>query len=134
MNVKFAVVSDAVNHTTEGKLNILGIFNAIGASAFPATHPEMNLVVSFLASSVEEGKVKELEIQLIGSHGKKVLTISGKAVVPKARPGYPVEMNFIQSLRGIVFEEPGDYAFVILVNGDEKGRASLSVVERGKGG
>ena len=31
----------------------------------------------------EAGKVKELEIQLIGSHGKKVLTISGKAVVPE---------------------------------------------------
>ena len=50
MDVTLALLADAANVSQDGKLNILGIFNGLGAAAFPATHPSMHLVLRFEAS------------------------------------------------------------------------------------
>ena len=49
MRVPLAVLADYANVTTDGKLNIMGIFNRIFASALPVVHPQMRLVMRFQA-------------------------------------------------------------------------------------
>jgi hypothetical protein len=64
MKVTFVALADAANVSQENKLNILGIFNIVWASAFPAIHPQLQLVMNFEASKAEEGKTKKLEIRM----------------------------------------------------------------------
>ena len=39
MNVSFALFADAANLSQEGKLNILGVFDAVQVGQTPAIHP-----------------------------------------------------------------------------------------------
>jgi len=129
MEVKLALLADAANVTQDGKLNILGIFNALGAASFPATHPLMHLVMRFEATRAEEGKTKHFEIQLADGDGNKLFTVGTTLVVPQGVPGSPIRMNHILALNGIRFSKPGDYVFNVLIGDDQKAAVDLKLVE-----
>ena len=57
MDVTLAVLADHANVSDQGKLNILGIFDRILASNFPAVHPQLHPVLRFSASPAERGKI-----------------------------------------------------------------------------
>jgi len=129
MDVTFAVLADGANVTQDGKLNILGIFNALGASQFPAVHPQMFLVMRFEATRAEEGKTKKIEIQLADGDGGKLFTVGANLVVPTGTPGSAIRMNHILGMNGVQFPRPGDYVFNVLVGDDQKAAVDLKLVE-----
>jgi hypothetical protein len=129
MEVSLGVLADGANVSQDGKLNILGIFNALGAANFPATHPHMNLVLCFEATRAEEGKTKQIEIQLADGDGQKLFKIQTSLVVPPGTPGSPIRMNHILALNGIRFPKAGDYVFNVLVGDDQKAAVGLRLVE-----
>src|SRR4051812_44311545 len=51
MHVSFALFADAANLSQEGKLNILGVFDALQVSTLPAVHPRAHLVVHLKGTS-----------------------------------------------------------------------------------
>jgi hypothetical protein len=55
MHVSFALYCDAANISQEGKLNILGVFDALQIGALPAVHPRATLVVRLKADQGDEG-------------------------------------------------------------------------------
>jgi hypothetical protein len=77
MKITLAVLADYANITREGKLNILGIFDAINTQDFPVTHPQMQLVMRFEADVSEAGKAKKLEIKLMDDDGRTVCVLNG---------------------------------------------------------
>ena len=50
MHVTFALFADAANLSQEGKLNILGVFDALQVGTLPALHPRATLVVHLKGS------------------------------------------------------------------------------------
>lgn len=130
MDVTLALLADAANVSADGKLNILGIFNALGAQSFPVVHPQMALVLRFEASHAEEGKGRQIELQLADSDGAKMFKISAQLMVPTGSPpGAPIRLNHILMLNNIQFPKPGDYMFSILIGDDEKASIDLRIVE-----
>jgi hypothetical protein len=130
MDVTLALLADAANVSADGKLNILGIFNALGAHNFPVVHPQMALVLRFEASRAEEGKGRQIELQLVDSDGQKMLKVGAQLVVPSGGPpGAPIRLNHILMLNNVQFPKPGDYMFSILVGDDEKASVELRIVE-----
>ncbi|MFA5148976.1 MAG: hypothetical protein WC491_07635 [Candidatus Omnitrophota bacterium] len=129
MDVKLAVLADYSNVSREGKLNILGIFGAIHCRVFPATHPQMQLVMSLEAMPVEAGQPKKIEVKLVDSDGKQLFGISGQLELKAAKAGEPIRNNHILQLNNIIFEKPGDYAFHILVGDDLKETVPLKVIQ-----
>ncbi len=55
MHVAFALFADAANVSQEGKLNILGVFDALHVGASPAVHPRAHLVVHIKGTSRDTG-------------------------------------------------------------------------------
>lgn len=53
MDLKFALLADHATLTRDGKLVIVGDFDAITAPKLPATHPQFFVVVRFQASITE---------------------------------------------------------------------------------
>ena len=51
MHVTFALFADAANLSQEGKLNILGVFDALQVGSLPAVHPRATLVLRFKAGA-----------------------------------------------------------------------------------
>lgn len=55
MHISFAVFADAANLSQEGKLNVLGIFDALQVGAFPSVHPRAHFVLRFKGSGSDVG-------------------------------------------------------------------------------
>lgn len=55
MHVSFALFADAANISQEGKLNILGVFDAVQVGQTPAVHPRAHLVVRLKATPLDVG-------------------------------------------------------------------------------
>lgn len=56
MNISFALFADAANISQEGKLNIMGIFDAVHVAQLPSLHPRATLVIRLKATPSDQGK------------------------------------------------------------------------------
>jgi len=128
VDVTMALLADAANMSQEGKLNILGTFNHINATTFPARHPEMQLVVRMEASPAEAGMQKKLEVKVLDMDGKQIGSYQGEFEVPSpAKPGERVHMQMIMRLVDTVFPEHGRYVFHVLIDGRTEKEVPLDV-------
>lgn len=128
MEVKQVLLADYANVSREGKLNVLGIFAELYAQNFPVVHAQMHLIVSWQATRAESGKAKRFEIQLLDEDGKKQFSVGSELVIPEGKPGKPISGNQIMVFNGVKFDKPGQYAFHVLINDDQKGSVSFDVI------
>ncbi|MCL6451825.1 MAG: hypothetical protein K6T75_11080 [Acetobacteraceae bacterium] len=127
MEVVFGVLADCANVSQEGKLNVMGVFDAIHGQGFPLIHPQMHVVVAMEASPAERGQTKSLEVKLLDADGRELGSVGACLAVPEDAPGQTLKFNQIFQINGVKFDRPGDYAFHILVNGEERRRIGFSV-------
>jgi hypothetical protein len=121
MKLLLLLAADYANVTGDGKLNVMGIFNEINATHFPARRPSMHLVVKLGAELGEFGETRSLTIRLVDIDGNQIMSLSGSADIPKSVGGRKPEVNAILELKDIVFPKPGPYQFIVLVDKDYKG-------------
>src|SRR2546430_1661210 len=57
MHISFAVFADAANLSQEGKLNVLGVFDAVQVAGLPTIHPRTHFIVRLKANRSEERRV-----------------------------------------------------------------------------
>ena len=130
MEVTLAVLADFASTSREGKLNIMGIFDQINPTAFPAGLPLMHLVISYEASPAEYDSDKQIKVTLIDSDGNQIFTAEQTIRVNRPpMPGARATMNQIFALAGVRFDKAGDYQFSVLINDDQKRSVSLRVNE-----
>ncbi len=119
MDVTLAVLADSANTTADGRLNIMGIFDHLQAATFPVSHPIAWLVLRLEAPRSEEGDLKRIQIWMM-DEDRVLYELAGELVIPPPRAPGAVVMNQLLQLRGLPLPRPGEYAFHILVNGEEK--------------
>lgn len=119
MEVDLALLADAATVDASGKLNILGIFDRLGTSAFPTRHPRMSLVLRFSAGVHEVGK-HEVEIVLKGPEGQELVRIDGEMNLSAGPRGVSggVLVPHILNMDGLVFPSSGRYTFDVRVDGE----------------
>ena len=132
MDVPLFLVADYVNTTPEGKLNVLGIFNRIFSDKFPTTHPQLYVVIQVRVKPTEQGRPFNMELLLMDQDGKRIFSASGQGNVPKLDPVGDGESVTLMALAGLTFDKPGDYAFCLTINGEERGRRELRLEKRTK--
>ena len=127
MNLLVLLAADYANLTGDGKLNVMGVFQEINATHFPARHPAMHVVIKLGADLGEYGQVRDLSLRLVDPDGNEIVNITGPVQIPEGRGGRKPEVNAILQLRDIVFQKPGPYQLVVLVDKDYKGSLALYV-------
>ena len=128
MEVSLAVLADFASVSQEGKVNVMGVFQEINAPVLPWVHPQMFVVVTFVAGAAEFDSRRTLRIVFSTEDGKAMATIEQQVTVPRhPRAGERSLINQIVGLAGLRFERPGNYQFAILVDGDEKRTIPLRV-------
>jgi hypothetical protein len=120
MDVIFAVLADYANVTSDGKLNIMGIFNEINAQALPWVHPQMQLVFQASAGAAEWDAQKDITVKLLDADGNQVVSVGGQTKIPKGMSGKPVLLNSVMSFVNVKFQTGGDYVMSILIGGETK--------------
>ncbi len=126
MQVKLAVVADHANVSSEGKLNILGIFDRIVVSDLPAVHPQMHLIVRLEAHPAERDRPHPVEVRLHDPDGQTIFELKGE-VVPEGLAGETITANQIVGINNLVLGKTGEYVFVIFVDHDLKAETPLVV-------
>ena len=130
MEVALALLADAANTTRDGKLNVLGVFDAIHATKFPSAHPSMVLVLRLEASAADWDQKHHLDIRFIDEDGAQLLKINAHIVVPPAPDsGRPRRFTHPIQINGLRFKKPGGFAFEVRVNGDLAVTLPLQVIE-----
>jgi hypothetical protein len=92
MHVTFALFADAANLSQEGKLNILGVFDALQVGSLPALHPRATLVVHLKGSPADAG-AHRVTLQWISPNGSELWSSDGELGVV-APPTGVMEMDF----------------------------------------
>ncbi len=128
MEVDLALIADAATIESSGKLSILGIFDRIGTSSFPAQHPHMVLVLRFIAAVNEAGK-HQITIALKDPAGREVVGVDGEMQLGlgPAGGGSGIRVPHVLHLDGLVFPVPGLYAFDVRVDGEHHASLPLTV-------
>jgi hypothetical protein len=129
MQLQLALVCDDAGTSAEGKLDIHGVFNDLYAPGFPAQQDRMVLVLAVEWGHADQGRY-QFRVDLVGPQDQPVLTVDGYTDVdprPLDRP--PPRTRLILPLEGVVFEEPGRYAFRIRLKGTDHPGPALYLIQ-----
>jgi hypothetical protein len=126
MNVSFALFADAANLSQEGKLNILGVFDAVQVGTTPTVHPRAHLVVR-LKGTYHDAGTHSLTLRWINPRGSELWSSTGEIEVT-APPPTVVEMDvpIIASI-DLPLDQPGTFAMEIVLDNTSQARLDLQV-------
>ena len=86
MQVAFALFADAANLSQEGKLNVLGVFDALQVGALPAVHPRAHLVVHLKGTPTDVGR-HSVTLRWTNPSGSELWTSTGELNVGQPPSG-----------------------------------------------
>lgn len=135
MDIDLALLADAATVDSSGKLNILGVFDRLGADTFPARHPRLSLVLRFTAGLQEVG-AHQVDISLRDPDGEEVVHMDGEMQLGPGTggPGDAVRVPHVLNIDGLVFPKAGRYAFDVQVDGEHQVSIPLLVADKGARG
>ena len=112
MNLILALACDEAHvRCDDGKLDVTGIFNELGAPGFPAQQDHMTVVLVFEWAAEERG-TQPLRADLIDDNNGMVLTISGRDRGGRAHPDQPpAQDGLLLPLENVIFPHAGRYRF-----------------------
>lgn len=128
MNVEIFTLCDAAADY-QGRLSILGVFDTIFASQLPAIHPFCSVAIRMTFERIERGK-----------HGLTLHIVNedGVFVIPPFEGDFRVEMpgnsriasvNMVINLGQLKFNEYGEYAINLAIDGRQEATLSFWVKE-----
>jgi hypothetical protein len=116
MHVAFALFADAANLSQEGKLNILGVFDALQVAQLPAVHPRAHLVVHLKGNSKDVGN-HTVSFKWLSPSGQELWTSSGDLNVGSPPPGV-IEMDLpLIAQLDLPMDSAGSYNMAIAIDG-----------------
>lgn len=117
------LLCDYANVSTDGKLNINGIFDEFRSEKFPAGFAEKYLVIAIQG---EENESYDLNIKL---HKGEIRQNLLNPMSINATTGPNGKHNLIVKLQGIAFDKPGEYYFTVYYNNEEFNSIRLKVID-----
>lgn len=127
MDLLLGLVADAANIGAGNKLNVLGVFHQIGATAVPVAHPSFALALEFQAKPYDKGKTLSVEIRLLDPDGKELVKIEGQVQIANGEPLEPIVPLCI-AVNNQVFPKFGNYRFEVRVAGTRKGEIRMELI------
>lgn len=126
METSFALVCENVSQTSEGKLNLIGVFRQINANSFPVLHPAMTFAAEVDTEPIDAGKHIKLCVQLVNELDPvPMFHVEWDREIPAARDWEPDHLRILLPLHNMVLPRAGYYSFMVYANGDLLGRADI---------
>lgn len=126
MHVSFALFADAANISQEGKLNILGVFDAVQVAQLPALHPRTTFVLRLKATAQDVG-VHPLVMRWMNPRGNELWNSQAELEIGGAPPGTSeLDMPVIVQL-DLPLDVPGEYRMIINVGSKHTAACTLTV-------
>lgn len=126
MEIPIATLCDAATDYA-GKLNLLGSFDTVLTTKFPAVHPQCAIALRFVFNKAEEGN-RVFRLTFVNEDGKIVMPAIELAIDVKI----PDEVNYLSrnliiNLQQLKFDTAGQYAVEVLMDGQQVASIPLLV-------
>ena len=126
MHISFAVFADAANLSQEGKLNILGVFDAVQVAGLPTIHPRTHFVVRLKANGDDTGQHK-LTFRWLSPFDEELWSSTGEmTVAPSPNPVFEVDLPII-AVVDLPLNVVGQYTMQVTLDGKVTATARLLV-------
>lgn len=117
MHVSFALFADSANISQEGKLNILGVFDALQVASLPAIHPRATMVVRLKALPDDVGR-HTLGFVWLSPDGDEMWSSSGQLDVGAPPPGATeLDVPVIAAI-DLPIQVQGTHVMRVILDGD----------------
>ena len=128
MEIPIATLCDAATDYA-GKLNLLGAFDTVLTTNFPAIHPQCTIALRFIFNKGEEGN-RVFRLTFVDEDGKAVMPPIELAIDIRI----PDEVNYLSrnliiNLQQLKFDVAGQYAVEVLMDGQQVATIPLLVRE-----
>lgn len=131
MQVTFALFADAANLSQEGKLNILGVFDALQVATLPAIHPRAHLVVHLKGSTADVGP-HTVGFRWTNPQGEELWSSAGDLNVGAPPPGVgEMDLPLIAQI-DLPMDSAGAYHMAIVVDGEDRVEVPVQVRSAGQ--
>ncbi len=128
MELILALVCDEARTTSDGKLDVHGVFNDLFAPGFPARRDKMVLVAGIEWDREDAGRF-QFKVDLVDPVGRPILTLDGHTDVDLRSPERPPARTWlIMALEDVVFRGPGMHRITVRVKGKEMTGTALHVL------
>lgn len=126
MHVSFALFADAANISQEGKLNVLGVFDAVQVSQTPAVHPRAHLVVRLKATPRDVG-AHPVTLRWVNPHGEELWSSAGEIDVGMPPTSVSeMDMPIIASV-DLPLDQVGNFAMEVAIDHEVRATVGLQV-------
>jgi hypothetical protein len=130
MHVSFALFADAANLSQEGKLNILGVFDAVQVTTLPTVHPRATFVVRLKGGRSDIG-THTVTLRWLNPQGAELWSSAGELNIADAPPGISeMDMPVIATL-DLPIDVPGRYTMSVLLDGSASIETGVQVRSAG---
>lgn len=132
MDLKLIVLADFANISTDGKLNIMGIFNRITVTGVPAMLPRAHVVMRWAPRTGEYNREFKCRILCVGEDGKQVFHSPDMPFMVRSPevPGGTRDINLIVQLGNVMFPAYGSYELVVQLGEETKDTLDFLVVRQ----
>ena len=126
MHISFAVFADGANLSQEGKLNVLGVFDALAVSGFPTLHPRTHFVIR-LKGSAEDAGSHTLTFNWVNPDDEVLWSSDGEMnVAPGPNPAMDMDLPVIAVI-DLPINQPGIYSMQVSLDGELTAQVPLHV-------
>ena len=126
MHISFAVFADGANLSQEGKLNVLGVFDALHVGGFPAMHPRTHFVVR-LKGTMDDSGAHRLTFRWNNPQGEELWSSDGELnLAPGPNPVMEMDLPIIAVL-DLPLNMPGMYTMQVALDGELTAEVRLQV-------
>ncbi len=124
--MSFALFADAANLSQEGKLNVLGVFDALQVATLPAIHPRAHLVVHLKGTAIDIGE-HTVTFRWLSPSGQELWNSSGDLNVGAPPPGVTeMDLPLIAQL-DLPMDAGGSYTMAIAIDGEHTADVKIQV-------
>lgn len=126
MRISFAVFADGANLSQEGKLNVLGVFDAVQVATLPSLHPRTHLVIRLKGDEDDVGSHR-MTLRWLDPGGEELWSSTGELSVAGAmHPDYDMDLPVI-AVVDLPLSRTGRYVMQVVLDDDHKADVVLIV-------
>lgn len=129
MQIEVFALCDAATGDA-GKLNVLGAFDTLWVSKFPAVHAQCTVALRVRFSRLEKGE-HQVKVSFIDMDGKEIIpSLQGAIHITFPEDQSSGSANLIMNIQGLKLEKVGEHAIDLSI--DNQQTASLPLFVRKK--
>jgi hypothetical protein len=126
MRISFAVFADGANLSQEGKLNVLGVFDAVQVATLPTVHPRTHLVIRLKGDEADIG-AHRMTLRWIDPNDSELWSSTGELnVAGGINPDYDMDLPVI-AVVDLPLSTTGRYVMQVVLDEDHKADVVLIV-------